>query len=334
MRKPLEEYTFAAAYIGSYVNKLMDKQALMRLAQAKDLAAIESILVDFGYGEAKELYEGDIEFFIRREQNRLIRMIFSTVPKKEEMGLFTLPMDYHNVKVCLKSEFLGITPDENNLVSSGGVSEQKIMAMVKERNYTHMSSYMREAIEESVDAFSRSRDPQIIDLILDKACYEEMYEMALNVDVDFIINLVKKQLDLLNLKSFVRLRQMGKSWNVFDKVYLEHGDVPKALYMSHWEESYSQIAERLRPYNLKEVMEKGAAQVVEQNDFSLLEKLCADAVMEYNKTAKYESFGIAPIAAYWLAKEVEIDNLRIILLGKKVGLPAEDIIERLRKPYV
>ena len=44
MRKPLEEYTFAAAYIGSYVNKLMDKQALMRLAQAKDLAAIESIL--------------------------------------------------------------------------------------------------------------------------------------------------------------------------------------------------------------------------------------------------------------------------------------------------
>ena len=56
--------------------------------------------------------------------------------------------------------------------------------------------------------------------------------------------------------------------------------------------------------------------------------------MEYNKTAKYESFGIAPIAAYWLAKEVEIDNLRIILLGKKVGLPAEDIIERLREPYV
>ena len=46
----------------------------------------------------------------------------------------------------------------------------------------------------------------------------------------------------------------------------------------------------------------------------------------------FKSF--APIAAYWLAKEVEIDNLRIILLGKKVGLPAEDIIERLREPYV
>ena len=81
-------------------------------------------------------------------------------------------------------------------------------------------------------------------------------------------------------------------------------------------------------------MEKGAAHVIEKNDFSVLEKLCADTLMEYNKTAKYESFGIAPIAAYWLAKEVEIDNLRIILLGKKVDLPPENIIERLREPYV
>ncbi|MCI5698142.1 MAG: V-type ATPase subunit [Clostridiales bacterium] len=334
MRKPLEEYTFATAYIGSFVSKLMNKQDLMRLAQAKDLAAIESILVDFGYGEAKELYDGDIEFFIRREQNRLIRMIFSTVPRKEEMGLFTLPMDYHNVKVSLKSEFLGITPDDNNLVSSGGVSQQKIMAMVKERNYTHMSSYMRAAIEEAVDTFSRSRDPQMIDIILDKACYEEMYQMALNVDVEFVIDLVKKQIDLLNLKAFVRLRQMGKSWSIYRKVYLDHGNVPMSLFTEHWEESYSQVADRLAPYKLKEVLEKGAVQIVEKGDFSLLEKLCSDALMEYNKAAKYESFGIAPIVAYWLAKEVEIDNLRIILLGKKVGLPPESIIERLREPYV
>ncbi|XVG95410.1 V-type ATPase subunit [Eubacteriales bacterium KG127] len=334
MRKPLEEYTFATAYIGSFVSKLMSKQDLMRLAQAKDLAAIEGMLVEFGYGEAKELYEGDIEFFIRREQARLIKMIFSTVPRKEEMGLFTLPMDYHNVKVSLKSEFLGITPDDNNLVSSGGISQQMIMAMVKERNYIHMSAHMKTAIEEAVDAFSRSRDPQVIDLILDKACYEEMYEMALNVDVDFIINLVKKQIDILNLKTYVRLKEMKKTWNVFERVFLEHGEVPMILYTEHWEENYGQIAEHLAPYGLKEVLEKGSVQIVEKGDFSLFEKLCADALMEYNKTAKYESFGIAPIAAYWHAKEVEIDNLRIILLGKKVGLPPESIIERLREPYV
>lgn len=334
MRKPLEEYTFATAYIGSFVSKLMNKQDLMRLAQAKDLAAIEGMLVEFGYGEAKELYEGDIEFFIRREQSRLIRMIFSTVPRKEEMGLFTLPMDYHNVKVSLKSEFLGITPDDNNLVSSGGVSQQKIMVMVKERNYTHMSVHMKNAIEEAVDAFSRSKDPQVIDLILDKACYEEMYDIALSVDVDFIINLVRKQIDLLNLKSYVRLKQMKKSWNAFEGVFLKNGEIPMTLYTEHWEENYNQIAEALSPYGLKEVLEKGAVQIVEKGDFSLFEKLCADATMEYAKTAKYESFGIAPIAAYWHAKEVEIDNLRIILLGKKVGLPPESIIERLREPYV
>ena len=48
-------------------------------------------------------------------------------------------------------------------------------------------------------------------------------------------------------------------------------------------------------------------------------------MMEFNKKAKYLTFGIVPIAGYWYAKEVEIDNLRIILTGILIGSSAEQI---------
>ena len=57
-------------------------------------------------------------------------------------------------------------------------------------------------------------------------------------------------------------------------------------------------------------------------------------MMEFNKKAKHLTFGIVPIAGYWYAKEVEIDNLRIILTGILIGSSAEQIGERLREPYV
>ena len=45
-------------------------------------------------------------------------------------------------------------------------------------------------------------------------------------------------------------------------------------------------------------------------------------------------FGIAPLAAYILARENEIKMVRIILSGKLNGFPDEFIRERLRDMYV
>ncbi|MDD7511255.1 MAG: V-type ATPase subunit [Peptostreptococcaceae bacterium] len=329
-----EEYTFADAYIGSFVKNLMTKQDLLRAAQAKDLLTIEAMLREFGYGEAKEIHEGDIETFIRREQNKLFDLIYDTLPERKELSLLLLPFDYHNLKVCLKAEFLGLTPDDNYLVSTGDIDRHKIVAMVKERNYIHMSTHMKAAMESAIDLFGRGNDPQEIDLVMDKACYKEMSEKARESGVDFLAGLVELEIDLLNIKSFVRLKQMKMPWTFFQKIFLEGGRIAESLFIGAYEEPYGQFAEKLAPYGLKDAVLEGTNKLQESGEFWLLEKLTADALMEYNKKAKYLSFGIEPIAGYWTAKEVEIDNLRIILLGKKIGLSPEKIGERLRESYV
>lgn len=333
-KRPIEDYIFADAYIGSFAKNLMNKQDLLRAANAKDLHAIEAILREFGYGEAKEIYEGDIEEFLRREQNKLFDLIYATLPEREELALLLLPFDYHNIKVCLKAQFLGITPDDNYLVSTGHIERHKMLAMLKERNYIQMSTPMKEAVEEAIDVFGRGGDPQDIDIVMDKACYREMIEKANESGVEFLIGLVKMQIDLLNIKDFVRIRRMGMPWTFFKKIALDSGNIPIEVLINSWDEPYSQVADKFDSYGFKEVILEGTSKLQETGGFTAFEKLCEDRLMEYNKQAKYVSFGIEPIVGYWNAKETEIDNLRIILLGKKIGLSPEEIVERLREPYV
>ena len=333
-KRKYDEYTFADAYIGSFVKNLMNRQDMMRLASCKDLKTAEAMLQEFGYGEAKELYDDDVEWFIRREQNKLFDLIYDTLPERKELALCLLPFDYHNVKVCLKAEFLGITPSEDLLVSTSDTDWKKIVSMVRDRNYTFMPTIMKDAIVEAVDLFGRGGDPQEIDIIMDKACYRQMLLDAEATGEDFLMGIVKLQIDLHNLKTFVRLRQMKKPWSFFQKVFLEGGNVSQQFFVSCYEESYSQIADKLAPYGLREVLAEGGRSLEETGDFTLLEKLCDDRMMEFNKKAKYETFGIVPIAGYWYAKEVEIDNLRIILTGILIGSTPEQISEKLREPYV
>ena len=65
-----------------------------------------------------------------------------------------------------------------------------------------------------------------------------------------------------------------------------------------------------------------------------MEKLCDNLKVRYAKGAQFITAGIEPIAAFYVAKEMELKNLRMVLTGKLVGIPEETLKERLREAYV
>ena len=52
------------------------------------------------------------------------------------------------------------------------------------------------------------------------------------------------------------------------------------------------------------------------------------------KPQKYNPFSVGPLVAYALARENEIKTVRIILSGKRTGMPEASIRERVREMYV
>lgn len=333
-KRKTDEYIFADAFIGCFSRNLMTRKDLSRVIASRDLDAADVILKEYGYGDSQDLKNGDVEAFIRREQNNLFDLIYNTLPERKELAFMLFPFDYHNIKVCLKAEILGVTPDDNYLISSGDTDMMKTVVMVKERNYDFMPPLMKDAIKEATDLYGRSGDPQDIDIVLDKACYRQMLEAAEETDEEFLVTMVKTKIDTLNLKAFARLKRLKKPWAFLQRVFIDGGFIPWNLFMTSYEESLTQLADKFAPYGYGEVMAEGGKLLSETGQFWLFEKLCDDRLMAENRKAKYELFGINPIAGYWYGKELEIDNLRLILTGKLLDAPAEAIEERVREPYV
>ena len=117
-------------------------------------------------------------------------------------------------------------------------------------------------------------------------------------------------------------------------MFLQGGRLREQSFTGNYEEPYPQFAERVSPFGFGELFSRGAVEAANTGQFTLLEKLCDDRRMRFLKDAHYVTFGPEPIAAFYLAKESENKNLRMILTGKLVGTEPAVIKERLRETYV
>lgn len=329
-----EEYIFSCAIVRGNERTLLSRADLLKLVETKAFDQVLAMLADFGYGDGRPLpAQQDLEGLLTESQRRVRELIFSSLPDKTELTLLLYPSDYHNVKVLLKAEFMGIDGDAA-LTDSGSIPVERLKRQIKERALIFLSPVMGQAINEAVDLFARGKDPQEIDLVLDRACYMDMAQAAAQLGNAFIIGYVRLLVDILNINTFVRLRQMKKPWAFFQKVFLPGGTIDQRVFIASYEESYSQFADKLAPYGFREVMAGGAAQVQQSGKYTLLEKQCDDLRMQYIRNAKYVMMGIEPAAAFFLAKESEVKNLRMLLAGKRSSVPTEAITERLRETYV
>ena len=79
--------------------------------------------------------------------------------------------------------------------------------------------------------------------------------------------------------------------------------------------------------------ESGAA-ALRGGTLTKFEKRCDDAVSAYLSDARFVPFGEQPVVAYLAARESESTNLRILLLGRSMGLAPDVIRSRLRESCI
>ncbi len=329
-----DSYIFCDSLIRASERSLLTKAKLLRAAEAENFNASVAVLNEYNYGDGRT-FENPRDFagLLADEERKAFDLVLSALPDKTELEMLRCPKDYHNAKAALKAEFLEISPLKY-MVGGGRFEPEAMEAMIRERDFMWFSTEMKEAVAEASELFGKGRDPQEIDIILDKACYREMLRTAEAVGDGFLIGYVRLLIDILNVVTFVRLRQIKKPWSFFRKVFLDGGSIPENLFIGGYEESYHQLADKFAPYGFREIVEKGAVKVKTDGTYSLLEKLCDNKRIEYIRDAKFVPFGLAPAAAFIIAKESECKNLRMILSGKIAGTPKAVILERLRKTYV
>lgn len=315
--------------------KLLSRARIDRMIDAKEIHEVFKALNETEYSNAvSETSRGeDYEHILSSELKKVYKTMREVSVDQSIVDLMALKYDYHNLKVMFKEKELN--KDLSELYSPIEVTDfKRLKEAFLEGNHRDMEQEYREAIEEVERDFEVTKDPQRIDLILDRYYYKHLYRMAKDSGIELFIEYVKDMIDFINIRSSIRLKKQSKDMTFFEDVVLANGNIDREDILFTLNDSIENIMHKFKNYRIGPGLIRGLESYKETNRLADFEKHMDNYLMEINKPSKYVNFGPEPIFSYIVAKETEIKILRIIMVSKLNNISPDATRERVRDLYV
>lgn len=318
-------YPFAVASVRSMENKLLTKQRLMQMADAKDAEEALRLLQDSDYGKTQIDDVHDFERMLQVNLEDAYQAVGKLTPNEVFMDIFRFKNDYHNIKVLIKEEISKVS-GKKYFIQGGTIPVEQLQQFFRERNYAEMPCMDADAVEEAIALYAKTKNGRHIDTVLDRACFRVMHAAAEKLGIPYVLHYVEKLADVTNLKTLYRICTLKRTEEELLAGLVPGGRLSTETLLRAYKSDHTAAALKETDYGrLCEGMEQG---------FTVFEKACDDYLMEYVREAKYKTLTPEPVAAYILAKETEAKCVRIIMTCKLRGIDAETIKERVRETYV
>ena len=320
------DYLAVSARVHAMENRLLTQERMDRIIEARDREEAMKVLAECGYPEGPAL-----DGILASAREETFREMASAVPDRRLTEIFQLKYDYHNLKALIKSRAVDADP-ERLLLGGGRYEPQKLLEDFRREDLRDFSDTFRRAAAEAAKVLEEEKDPQASDLVLDKACYREMADLAEALDSDFLRGYVRLSVDIANLRTVVRVHRMGKEADFLGKVLLPGGNVSDHSLASARGDALGDLFAA----GPLEAAAKLGEKLAEPDSGALtaFEKACDDALTAYLADARLIPFGEEAVIGYLYAKEQEFTAIRAIFAGREAGLDGDTIRSRLRRTYV
>ena len=245
------DYLYGSARIRALEPRLLSRDKLEHMLESGDAEAILATLPEFGFTLA-ESSEGGAGM---RRENSLLSVLedgfaeLAQIPGGAEFSAFLrIPYDCNNMKALIKCAAREVSPDSMLFETLGRVSATDARLAFEQKRYDAFSPRLAAAIPEAEAAFARTGNPQLVDLILDRACFADMLALAGETEVPYCVELVRMKIDLTNLLTCVRLIRMhlGASASaLLADALLEGGSLEPSLWQAGLEQGEAALRERI-----------------------------------------------------------------------------------------
>ena len=310
------KYANAVGAVRAMENSLLGRSDMEQLINARNKAEVNSIIASKNGSGAKSENLEDVWNMLREY-----------APDCKELEILLYRNDFHNLKAVLKAIISNRDPQQY-YISPSNVELSVLTEAINSREYDALPEYMRDAASEAYELVTRTLDGQLSDSLIDTAALKAMQESAGKFGGEFMQQYAKLTTVCSDIKTAYRCCLLNKSAQFMETALcgseeLEKSELIKAALSGT--EAFFGFLETTNYANAAALLKDSAAQY---------EKWCDDAVMELADGARSQAFGSDPLAAYFIAKEAEIKNLRILSVCKEFGADKETITERMRKLYV
>jgi len=326
------DYTYAVGRIRVLETKFLDRDRIERMISAISADEALRVLSETAYGStAAQIKAEEYEIMLGVRLKEAYDLVRHISPTPEVADMLALKYDFHNLKVLLKDRYLN-RQDDDMLMQGGIIAPEKLKAMVQEGSYDDMPDALKDGLVRAETAFDASRDPQDIDIALDNGYYEAVFAMADKLRSHFLKELFIRQIDMINIRTLMRVKRMGRDSRFLDKVLLTGGYLDKAFFQGMLDQPLAALADRLRFTPYASVAD-GVVEFERTGRLTVYEKLMDDSLLAYIRDHRSDPFGLAAVVGYLWAVENETRIIRIIMVGKINHMPPDVIRQRVREVY-
>ncbi len=325
------EFLYLTTMLRAREARMLTADRIGRLLDAPDYAEAAKYVTESGYPDMSGMTAQEIDNALSEYRTDVFRELEKNRQCIPLLDIFRVKYDYHNIKVLVKAMAANAQGD-HLLSSSGRIPAAKLTEAFITGERRELPDSMRDAISRAVGILSRTSDPQLADIDIDRHYFNELCKLADVIDISFITGYVSLLIDSANLRTVVRTLRMKKDMDLLKKALFTGGTVrPDRLF------AVSPSGEALKELYSSDILEKAAElghATLTGSSLTLFEQECDNALIRYLNKAKLVSFGMEPVVAHLAALEAEIMSIRMILTGKLSGISPEIIRERLRTIYV
>lgn len=331
---PQEKYAYAAATVRLHENALLGNDFLEQLLAAKGYDDVRRQLVERGWITADPNEDDE---YLQKQLASSWAMLQEVLPEPHRLDGLILKNDYHNLKAAVKCGFSG-QPYEHYLLRPTVYEAQDIAKAVSDRRFDALpDARMPAAAEKAYDVFLRTQDGQYADVYIDTAALVATREAGRRANSPLLNDITELMCVAANVKTALRAARTNKDAHFLDAALcacdtLDKASLAAAALKGDGSESALRACLLTTPYaDCVKAAQNGADAPL---SLSGLEKWFDDRIMARLQPVKYTFFGPEPLIAYYLAREAEVRNIRILLSGKRHEVEDSVIRERMRQLYV
>lgn len=328
------DYKGINTLIRTYELRLLKREDFERLIKADSLKAALDFLKSTDYEIDTEAVLHDKRFneFLMTHLSNVYEELYEVAPQPELVDLFSLRYSYHNLKVMLKERFL--EQDHSDLlIPIGRLSLDSLRNLIETQESSSAHPIMIEAVKAVIEEFEESQRIEAVTVYMDTYYLRHLRAISNDLNNPTITKITDLIIDMYNLSTVVRSRKQEKPRSHLYALLSSAGSVSKQEMI---DESINGPVAVIKKLYGGQTYSSELEKVISDNNTVQtlkLDKLQADLIHDVVSSGLYEAFGPMPLLGYLYAKETEVTNLRLLLVGKDNGINEDILRERVRQVY-
>lgn len=294
-------YPYAVGSVKVVEANILDRNKLAKLFKLNNEEFIKT-LIDLGYGNTNS---NNLEEIINSEILTTKTYLDSITPDKRHTDLFYFASDAINIKAMYKNKFFNVKQDI--YVNFGVFDKELLTKAIYHEDYQGLSKSLIKLFKAINRQLEGITSPRELSAIIDKAIFNYIFKENSNQTLKVYF---KAFVDFNNVVTFVRSRNLNWQVDKFLEMFIDGGEIDKNVFLSAFE--VSKDTESFFKDYYQDKIAKGLKAYFEKEDLDVLERYFDKLILTIMQEYRHDSFGIGPIIYYFLEKQAEAKNIRMI----------------------